>query len=437
MLKPHVVILGSGFGGTYVAKKLARHVKKGRIDVTIVNRTNYFLFTPLLHEVATGSLTPTSVAEPLREIFVRTGIQLDQGTVESIDRATKRIKLSGHSQLCTLSYDYLVIASGATTNYYDIPGAEKFTYPLKNLLDAARIRSHIIDVFEQAILISDPIERARLLSFVVVGGGATGVEMAAELSEFVKVITKRYYSSADKNCDPTDYRVCKPEESFITLINAGPELLQTFRHSLRAAAEKRLHQSGVAVQLNATVTEVTGHGIRLSSGVFIASATVIWTAGVKPVIPHFEGDMPALTGNRLAVDEYFRVSSDPHIFALGDVAGYVDRDVLNNDPTKTKTLPLFAQVAEGQSKIVAKNILSSIRKKPLLDFHYHSKGYLVSVGQWFAVGEIFSLHIFGRLTWLLWRIVYLFKFASWKKRIRIAFEWTLEMFYPRDITKLT
>jgi NADH dehydrogenase len=431
MLKPHIVILGSGFGGTYVAKKLARYVRTGAIDVTIVNRTNYFLFTPLLHEVATGSLSPTSVAEPLREIFVGTGIRIAQGTVESIDRAAKKIKLSSHSSACSLPYDYLIIATGAETNHYNIPGAEKYTYPLKSLVDAARIRSQIIDSFERVILITDKEERARLLSFVVVGGGATGVETAAELAEFVQGMTRRYYAGS---------QTCDPDEANVTLVHTGPELLQMFKPSLRAAAHKRLSHNKVDIRLNSTVTEVTGHEIKLTSGSAnstISAATIIWAAGVKPIIPHFEGGVPPLTMGRLAVDEYFRLVQDEHIFALGDVAGYVDRDILNTDPAKTKMLPLLAQVAEKEAAIVARNVISSIRKKPLTDFHFHSQGSMVSVGQWFALGELFSLTISGRLTWWIWRTVYLFKFASWKKRFRIAFEWTLAMFYPRDITKLT
>lgn len=435
MLKPHVVILGSGFGGTYVAKKLVKHVAAGRIEVTIVNSTNYFLFTPLLHEVATGSLTPTSVAEPLREIFVNTGIRLAQGTVESIDRHNKSIKLAGHSD-CRLTYDYLVIATGATSNYYNIPGAEKFTFGLKTLSDAARIRSQIIDAFERAILTKDPLERASLLTFVIVGGGATGVETAAELAEFIRGMAKRYYG-ATKDCDFNDSRVCKPEEPVVHLVHMGKEVLEMFRPTLRQAAEKRLRHNGVVMHLSTSVTEVMSNGLKFADGTSVASNTIIWTAGVKPVIPHIEGEMPALVAGRLAVDEYFRVNGEPSIFALGDVAGYVDRDDLEKDPTKTKPLPMLAQVAEGEATIVARNIVSSIRQKPLVPFHYHSKGSMVSVGQWFAIGEIFSLHISGRFTWWLWRTVYLFKFASWKKRIRIGFEWALELIYPRDITKLT
>lgn len=436
MLKPHIVILGAGFGGTYVAKRLESYVKKGKIDVTIINRTNYFLFTPLLHEVATGALSPLCVAEPLREIFSGTGIRIAQGTVESIDRKTKKIKLSGHATACDLSYDYLVVATGAETNYYNIAGAEKFTYALKNLADAVRIRTQIIDSFERAILITDPVERTRLLSFIVVGGGATGVETAAELAEFVHAMTERYYNGGP-GCDPMDKRTCKPEEVNVSLIHTGPELLQMFKPSLRAAAEKRLRHNKVAIHLGSTVAEVSAQGVKLATGEMLQAATVIWAAGVKPIIPHFEGDMPALMMGRLAVDEFFRVNGDEHIFALGDTAGYVDRDVLSADPTKTVMLPLLAQVAQKQAGSVARNLIASIRGKVLTDFHYHSKGSMVSVGQWFAIGEIFSTAISGRLTWWLWRTVYLFKFASWKKRTRIAFDWTLDMFYPRDITKLT
>ena len=435
MLKPHIVILGAGFGGTYVAKELLAHVKQGRIELTIVNSTNYFLFTPLLHEVATGSLSPTSVAEPLREIFAHTGVRIAQGSVESIDRAHKTIKLSGHHD-CVLTYDYLVIATGATSNYYNIPGAEKYTYPLKNLMDAARIRSQIIDSFEQAIFAKDPVERARLLTFVVVGGGATGVETAAELAEFVKGMVKRYYG-ATKNCDWDDSRTCKPEEPAIDLIHMGGQVLEMFPESLRMSAEKRLRDLGVVLHFKTSVTEVTSRDIKLSTGTTIAAGTIIWTAGVKPVVPRFEADQPQLITGRLAVDEYFRVNSDPHIFALGDAAAYVDRTVLVADPTKTRPLPMLAQVAVRESHTVARNIIASIRGKELHDFSYHSKGSMVSVGQWFAIGEIFSFKISGRFTWWLWRTTYLFKFASWKKRIRIVFEWSLRLFYTRDITKLT
>lgn len=434
MSKPHIVILGAGFGGTYVAKKLVRYVKRGSVEITIVNRTNYFLFTPLLHEVATGALTPTSVAEPLREIFAGTGVRVVQAEVESIDRAARTVKLKGNGPAYTIPYDRLIIATGADTAYYGVPGAEKFTYPLKSLEDAVRIRSRVIDAFEEAMLTPDKAARARLLSFAVVGGGATGVETAAELAELIHGMVKRYYG-ATRDCDPSDHRTCKAEEPFISIVHMGPDLLPMFSPKLRTAAEKRLCDKGVAVRLNSTVTEVTANGLTLSTGTPITAGTVIWTAGVSPIIPHFSDRLPNLVGGRLSVDASFRVGGDPAVFAIGDVAAYIEPDKLAVDP-KAKPVPLLAQSAVAQAPVVARNVIASLRDEPLRSFKYRSKGSMVSVGQWFALGDVFSLHMSGRFTWWLWRTVYLFKFASWKKRLRIAYEWTMELFYPRDITAL-
>ena len=410
MLKPHIVILGAGFGGMYVAKALAPYVKRGKIDVTIVNRTNYFLFTPLLHEVATGGLTASSVAEPLREIFKNTGIDMCQGEVEGIHTEDRRVTVSG----ATLHYDYLVIATGAGTNYYNIPGAEKFTYPLKTIADAERIRAVVIESFEKAAYDLDPEVRLRQLSFAVVGGGATGVEVAAELAEFIEGIVERYYQHTNR---------CKPEEPAISLVNATKELLELFPPSLREAASERLKSKGVSIHNNSIVTSVTQNGLVMANNTTIPANTIIWAAGVKPMVPHFENISPILAkGGRLEVDPFFRLTDQDRVFALGDVAGA-------NPP-----VPMLAQAAVSEARVIAANVVASVRGKKLKAFSFKTKGSMVSVGQWFAIGEIYSLHIAGRFTWWLWRTVYLFKFASWKKRVRIVIDWTLDIFYPRDIT---
>ena len=440
MIKPRILILGAGFGGMYVARKFKSLVQKGEADVTIINETNYFLFTPLLHEVATGSLAPRSVAEPLREIFVNSGIKICQGTVVSIDRARQVVTILGgvnsddihHRVKHEIQYDFLVIATGSTTNYYNIPGADIHTYPLKSLADAVQIRSRVIDSFEEAILCDDPVVRSRLLSFVVVGGGPTGVEVVSELAEFIHGMVKRYYN--DTNCRVDEAGSCRPEEPTITLVHAGPELLQQFSPSLRKSAEDRLHKEGVSLQVGVAVTSVSPRGIELSNNTTVYASTVIWAAGVKPVIPPFANEQPALIGGRLVVDEYFRVEGDSKVFALGDVAGYID--TVNSTDGKKMTLPLLAQVAVRQSSLVTKNIMATIKAKKLKPFIYHSKGSMVSVGQWFAVGEIYSMDIAGKITWWLWRTVYLSKFISWKKRLRIVIDWTLDALYPRDMTKL-
>ncbi len=414
--KPHILILGAGFGGVYVAKKLLKKVRSGAIDLTIVNRTNYFLFTPLLHEVATGALTPNSVAEPLREVFFGTKVRVVQGIVEGIDSIQKIVTVSG----TPIAYDYLVVATGAETNYYGINGAEEHSLPLKNLYDAARIRARVIDAFEKAVIAKDNCERARLLSFAVVGGGATGVEMAAELTEFVAGISKRYYPMMHWD----------PEEAQVSIIDTGPELLQMFAPKLRAAAKNRLLKEGVILHQNSAVTSVTPDGLTLSNNTTIPASIVIWSAGVKAIIPKFIGDQPVLVKGRMSVNTFFQVALGAsstiaeNIFAHGDVAGY---------PTP---VPMLAQVAEAEATIVARNIIALLSQKKLSDFTYRSKGSMVSVGQWFAIGEIFSLRVSGKLTWWLWRTVYISKFASIKKRIRIMFEWALELFFPRDITKI-
>jgi len=424
MIRPHIVILGAGFGGVYLAKKLVPQVKAGKIDVTIINRTNYFLFTPLLHEVATGSLSASSVAEPLREVFVGTGIQVIQADVISVNPATKTVTTS----VGVTEFDYLVIATGADTNYYGISGAEKFALPLKNLADAAHIRARIIDSFEQAVLVNDPKERLHLLSFAVVGGGATGVETVAELSDFAHEIMDRYYHNNKAHAGTPGS--CNADELAITLVHTGPEVLQPFPQALRTAAADRLKERCVSLQLGSTVTAVTKDGLTLTDNISIPAHTVIWAAGVKANVPHFEGGDPTLVAGRLVVNEYFNMTGNERIFAFGDVAAYADTT------PKHAPLPMLAQVAVQQADLVARNIIASIKEKKLRSFEYHSKGSMVSVGSWFAIGFIGRFKLFGKLTWWMWRTVYLFKFASWKKRFRIMFEWTLEVFYPRDITKL-
>lgn len=433
MLRPHIVILGAGFGGMYIAKKFARRVKRGEIDVTIVNRTNYFLFTPLLHEVATGSLSPRSVAEPLREIFMGTGVKIVQGDVDSIDAASRTVKIKSAGRVHDISYDYLVVATGAETNYYGISGAAENALPLKNLADAALIRNRVIDAFERAVLANDEAERRALLSFVVVGGGATGVELTAELADWLNAMVKRYYGGT--HCRGGEDRSCGPEETSVTLVNAGKELLEMFAPSLRSAAKRRLEKSGVVIESNTAVTAVSRAGLTVAGGRMIGASTVIWTAGVRAIVPHFEGLSPTLTGGRIAVDGQFRMLGADRIFVLGDAAAYVDPQEFKQMTEKTRPLPMLAQVAKAQSVAVARNIIASIGNKKLKDFNYRSKGSMVSVGQWFAIGEIFSLNIAGRLTWWMWRTVYLFKFASWRKRIRIASEWAFELISPRDITR--
>lgn len=412
-MKKHIVIIGSGFGGMEVAKRLKPKVRRGEIDVTVINRTNYFLFTPLLHEVATGGLTPTSVAEPLRDVFTRSGIRVAQGDVASIDVSAKKIKVG----TCEITYDIAVLATGAETNFYNTPGAEEFGIGLKSLNDAIRIRERVIDAFEHASLTKDAGARKKLLSFAVVGAGATGVELVAELAEFAEGIAKKYFADGS-NC-------ITPDDVSVTLVNSGNELLAQFSPEMRKAAEARLRASGIAIKLGVQVKAVEVDGIVLADGSRIDASLVAWTAGVKPTIPTFLGQAPEMANGRIAVDATLHAKGADGLFVLGDSAAL------------ESPLPMLAQVAVAQGKAVARNLVARFEGRSLVPFVYTSKGSLVSLGQWFAAGTVGNMNLSGRFTWWIWRTVYLFKFASTKKRIRIAFEWTINLFYPRDITKLT
>lgn len=399
-----VVIVGCGFGGVYVARQLLPYVRRGDIALTVVNKTNFFLFTPLLHEVATGGLTPTSVTEPLREIFADSGIVVCQGETRGIDRDKKIIYVGEQA----IAYDYAVIATGATTNYYGVPGAEENAYSLKSLADAVRIRDRVIDCFERAMTLRDEQARRRALSFAVVGGGATGVELAAELLEFSSGMTHRYRAT----------------DASVTLINASKELLATFEPKIRDVALRRLRRTGVDVLLEKNVTQVMPDKVLFADGGAVEADTIIWAAGVKPQLPDFLSSPPRLVGGRIAVDDFLRVEGDDSLFVLGDAAAL------------PKPLPMLAQVAVAQADTVAANIIAARERREPRAFVYRSKGSLVSIGQWFAAGTIFNAMIHGRLAWWAWRTIYLFKFLSWKKRVRIAFEWTVSLFNPRDITKV-
>ncbi len=416
MERQRIVIIGAGFGGMYVAGRLLASLKKGEIELTLINRANYFLFTPLLHEVATGGLSPTSVTEPLREIFAGSSVRIRQGEVEAVDAVKRLISIARDPE--PFPYDYAIVATGAVTNYYGVTGAEEHGLPLKSLGDAVRIRGAVIEAFERAAMIEDPASRARQLSFVVVGGGATGVEVAAELLEFASGMERRYH------------RTRRREEGVsVTLLTAGSELLAQFHPELRRAAENRLKRLGVRVRLNAAVARVEADRVVFSDDSWTPSSVVVWAAGVRPELPRFIGGAPAALQGRLRVDRFLRSVDDPRLFALGDAASVEGSQ--GDSP-----LPMLAQVAVAQAKTVASNVLAEVRGSDMSEFRYRSKGGLVSLGQWFAVGEILNARMSGRMAWWVWRTIYLFKFISWKKRLRIAFEWTINIFSARDITEL-
>jgi len=415
MKKPHVVIVGAGFGGVYTAQHLVPYVKKGLIDVTIINQTNYFLFTPLLHEVATGGLSGRSVTEPIRHIFAGTGVVFHQGVVESVDIKKHELVVDGR----TLSYDSVVLATGAVTNFYGIKGAQEHSLVLKNLSDAVEIRERIIDAFEDTSAIKTEEQRKKDLSFVVVGGGATGVEMAAEMAEFIHTLYHNYFKGVST--------IHKTDIS-IHLVNTGPDVLSMLDQTLRRKAARRLEALGVTLHMNTSVTEVTSDAVVFADGSSIPTSFVFWAGGIMPVAPTCVSSDPVCIGGKFVTDVFLRMKGEVDVFVLGDTACVETPDA--------KGYPALAQIAVRQAKVVAGNIVASLHHKPLRAFSYTVRGTLVSLGQWYAIGQIFGMTFSGKLMWWVWRTVYLFNFHSWTKRFKIAFEWTEGLFTSRDITKL-
>lgn len=411
--RPRVVIIGGGFGGTYTARFLKRAVRRREISVTLINRTNYFLFTPLLHEVATGGISPILIAEPLREIFRQSGLNILETNVIGVD-PTRRVVTTTSGEV---SYDYLVVSAGAETNFYNIPGAREHSLVLKNLFDAVMIRDRVIESFERARSASAKDE-AKLLSFVVVGGGATGVELAAELAELVYDTLCSYYGRLSRICHSAQ----------VTLVSSDQEVLKQFPLSLRRAAVLVLARKRVNLRLGAVVTAVTDNQIEFKNSAPLSTTNVFWAAGVKSTAIDLPG-VERCSDGRIMIDSFLQATKLKRIFVVGDMAAFIEKK--DGQP-----LPMLAQVAVEQARVLAKNIMASINGTTFQPFRYHSRGSLVSLGQWYAVGEIFGFPIHGRIAWWIWRTVYLFKFHSWRKRFKIALDWTIGLFSSRDITKV-
>lgn len=410
MQKPHIIIVGGGFGGVYTAKYLAPAVQKNLCRITLISQENYFLFTPLLHEVATGSLSANSIIEPLRDIFAGSGVEVVQARVEAVDEQQKTISLALGERL---SYDMLVLATGAQTAYYGVTGASEYSLPLKTLQDAIRLRTQMIERFEQASKEPDPERRREWLSFVVVGGGPTSIELVAEMREFADILCKSHMRTFD---DVTK------EDVTITLVSAADELLTMFHPRIRGVAHEVLGSLRITCLLGQTVSEVTSHGITCKGGTTIPSRTVVWAAGVTADIAcakHF-----SVNKGRIVVDEFLRATM-PDVFVLGDAA-------CTNAVSGDAPAPMLAQIAVDEAKTCAYNICAALQGKALKPYRVTLRGMLVSLGAWRAAGQIGPLDVRGPFAWFVWRTVYLFKFASWKKRWRIMFEWTYALFSSRD-----
>jgi len=392
---PRVVIVGAGFGGLQCARKLAGEP----VDVVIVDRQNYHLFTPLLYQVASCLLNPSEITAPVRKVFRDSkNVRFRQGDVVDVDFAQQRIRLADGT---TLDYDQLVLATGSTTNYYGNQTVARRSLGLKNLAQALQLRNHVLECFEKAAETTDPHERKRLLTFCIIGGGPTGVEYAGALAELVRLVL------------PHEYPEFPPSDVRIVLLEGGDRLLPVFKRRLSRYTRRELEQLGVEVHTETLVASADERGVITKDGVEIFTASIVWTAGVRPdVVPHHPGLTRESKQDRIAVDDHLRVLGAQHAWSIGDVAAAPDR---HGQP-----LPMLSPPAMQAGRYVARQILHPGSRKK---FHYFDKGIMATIGRRAAVAQIGPLQFTGVIGWIAWLVVHLYYLIGFENRLRVFARW--------------
>jgi NADH dehydrogenase len=414
MQDSRIVIAGGGFAGLYAALELEKLFKRDdRMSITLLNDENFFLFTPMLPETAAGSIGTRHIVSPLRKLLRRT--RFAEVGIEHIDLASQlvsaRHSLTGAAR--EFAYDRLVLALGGVTNYFNIAGAAEYSIPFKTLGDAIYVRNHTIDRLEEAAV--EPEHANELLTFAIVGGGLTGVEVSGALNDFVREAAK-YYPEI------------KREQIRMMLIEAGPRLMPEMKEDLAGFAERVLNDRGVEVRTRTAVTKVEEGVFELSTGERIATGTLIWSAGVAPNPLIAELDVPKERG-RVRVNDYLEVEAAPNAWAVGDSAYILDNET-------GKPHPPTAQHAVREGKRVGRNIAASLGIGTRLPFRYRTMGQLAIVGERTGVADLMGYQFSGFTAWFLWRTYYLMRVPLLEKRLRVMMDWTLDLFFKRDIVQL-
>lgn len=421
--KQRIVILGGGFAGVYTAMYLEQGMfpaERDRFEISLVSLENYMVFQPLLPEVISGTIEMLHVISPIRRLAKRTNVHTRELQVIDLERRVVTLGPEFQPKTKQIPFDHLVIALGSRLNYDLVPGMREHAIPFKYLGDALRLRNAIVQVLEEADNESDPVERQRLLTFIVGGGGFSGVECIAELHDFLRSALPAY-------------RTLKMSELRVVLLQSAERILPELGESLAAYAHKILSDRGIEIRLNTRLKAVTSIGVVIQrkdqqSEELIPSRIVVATV---PSAPHrlveklpFEKDKPG----RIVVTPEMNVPGKSHIWALGDCAAVPQPDGIMSPPT--------AQHALRQAKTCADNILATLRGTPLKRFSFTGLGKLASLGHRSAVAEVMGIKLRGFIAWLFWRAVYLSKFPGFDRKLRIFTDWFWDQFLPRDITEV-
>lgn len=414
--KKKIVILGGGFGGVYTALHLEELLgRRDDFEITLVNKENYFVFQPMLAEVVSSSVGLTDIVSPIRRLLKKTDLHVRE--IQEIDLKNKTVSLSQgfrpHPHI--LKYDHLVLALGNVTDFRGLRGLPEHALPFKNLGDALHIRNHVIRTLEEAAIEKhDMALKKQLLTFVVAGGGFSGVEVVAELNDFVREVVKNY-----PQLDAKDIRVI--------LLHSQDRILPELGEKLALFAQKILSKRGVDIRLHTRLSAATGDEAILSDGERIPTKTLISTVPSSPNPLIDTLDLPKERG-RLIADEMCGVQGAEGIWALGDCALVPTPDGKPSPPT--------AQFAIRQGKTLAQNIVAEIRGGEKKKFEFKELGKLAALGHRSAVAEVFGVNVSGFIAWWMWRTIYLMKLPGWGRRIKVAASWTLDLFLPPELVQL-
>ncbi len=431
-----IVVVGAGFAGAYCAQRIERRLRariipalmdanddvaprshRANVEVVVIDPRNYFIFSPLLIEAGTGELEPRHAVVSIRSFLRRSTFIMGEVTAADFNARTVSVVVHGPNGGFerTLRFDNLVLAPGSTTLTPPVPGLREHAFEIKGLSDAVALRDRAIRLLEIANATPDPAERKRLLHWVVVGGSFTGAEVTGEFHQFMRRVVKQYPNLAPSDCN-------------ITLIERDNRILRALHEHLSRYAEERLRKRGVEIVLNRTVREVGQNHVTLDDGRVIPASTTIWCAGIAPAYLVADLNVPKDERGYILCDRECRVRGMQNIWAIGDSAVNIDRE--------GKPYPATAQHAVREGIAVADNLVRVLRGDPPRPFNFRTQGTLAALGCRTGVAQIFGLRLSGFPAWWQWRTVYLLKMPGLSRKVRIAIDWTLDLFFRRDDVQL-
>lgn len=406
---PHVVIVGAGFGGLETAQRLAH----APVQITLIDRHNYHLFQPLLYQIAIAGLVPSQIAYPLRTIFRRQkNLTFQMGEVTSIDFEACYVRTNGS----VIAYDYLVLAVGGRTNFFGLNAVEENGFQLKSIEDATGTRNHLLRMFERASREVDPDKRKALLTFVVVGGGPTGVETAGALAELIMHVMTKDYPEMDLR------------ESRVLLIEAIGTVMAAYPDELRKSTMDLLRSKNVEIMLNTRLTDYNGQTITLADGGHIDAHTLIWTAGVRAAELVDRLGVQQAAAGRVRVESTLQLPQHPEVFVIGDAAYFEDG--------AGQPLPMLATVAQQQAKAAAKNLRNILMEKKPEPFHYKDPGLLATIGRNAAVARIWGLSFSGFIAWAIWVVLHIYRLIGFRNRLVVLINWAWDYFFYDNQVRL-